>query len=246
MDILGIDIGGTGIKANIVDSKTGKLKAEKFRVKTPSPATPEAIIAGLKQIVGHFNWHGKSIGIGFPAVIKNGISLTATNIDREFINYDIQSNFGKALNCDVVAVNDADAAGLAEMSYGKGKGVKGLVIFITLGTGIGSAIFYDGKLLANTEMGHLRYKKSIFEKYASNSARERLKLSWRKWGKELNVYLNHLYMLLSPDLILIGGGVSKHFDYYKIFIDVPVKVETASLLNDAGIVGAAMSAVVKK
>ncbi len=246
MEILGIDVGGTGIKANIVDSKTGKLKAEKFRIKTPSPATPEAIIVGLKQIVDHFNWQGKKIGMGFPAVIKNGISLTATNIDQQFINYDIQSDFSKALNCDVNVINDADAAGLAEMSYGKGKGVKGLVIFITLGTGIGSAIFYDGKLLANTEMGHLKYKKSIFEKYASNSARERLKLSWRKWAKELNVYLNHLNMLLSPDLILIGGGVSKQYDYYKAYIDVPVKVETASLLNDAGIVGAAMSVAIKK
>lgn len=245
MDILGIDIGGTGIKANIVNSRTGKLKAEKFKIKTPNPATPEAIIQGLHQIIEHFNWEGKKIGIGFPAVIKNGFTATATNIDEQFINYNLKGNFEQALKCPIVAVNDADAAGIAEMSYGKGKGVKGLVIFITLGTGIGSALFFNGKLLANTELGHLKYKKSVFEKYASNSARERLKLSWSKWGKELNVYLNHLYLLLNPDLILIGGGVSKHFNQYKAYIDVPVRVETASLLNDAGIIGAAMSAALE-
>ena len=128
------------------------------------------------------------------------------------------------------------------MTYGKGKGVQGLVIFITLGTGIGSAVFYNGQLLSNTELGHLKYKKSIFEKYASNYAREFHHLSWKKWAKELDIYLNHLNLILSPDLILIGGGVSKNFDLYKNYLNVPVKVDTASLLNDAGIVGAAMAA----
>ncbi len=242
MEILGIDVGGTGIKANIVDTETGMFTAEKFKIKTPLPATPEAVIEGLQSIVQHFDWQGKKIGMGFPAVIKDGVSLTATNIDAQFIGYNINKLFGKALRCELSAVNDADAAGVAEMSFGKGKDVKGLVIFLTLGTGIGSALFYNGQLLSNTELGHLKYKKSIFEKYASNSARERLKLSWKKWGGELNVYLNHVYMLLNPDLILIGGGVSKHFDMYKKFIDVPVQVDTASLLNDAGILGSAMIA----
>lgn len=243
MDILGIDIGGTGIKANIVDTKSGTLKEEKFKIQTPIPATPDSILESLKMIIEHFNWEGKKVGIGFPAVIKDGISMTASNIDQQFINYDLNSRFGEALKCEVKAMNDADVAGIAEMKFGKGKGVKGLVIFLTLGTGIGSAVFYDGKLLANTELGHLNYKKSIFEKYASNSARERLNLSWKKWGKELDVYLNHLSLLLNPDLILIGGGVSKHFEMYKPYIDVPTTIDTASLLNDAGIIGAAISAV---
>jgi len=242
MEILGIDVGGTGIKSNIVNIETGELIGEKFKIKTPAPATPESIAECLKITVDNFNWNGKKIGIGFPAVIKNGVSLTASNIDPQFINYNIDKEFSAYLGCDVKVVNDADAAGIAEMTYGKGIGAKGLVIFITLGTGIGSALFYNGQLLANTELGHLKYKKSVFEKYASNSAREFHHLSWKKWAKELDVYLNHLNLLLSPDLILIGGGVSKNFDLYQQYLNVPVKVETASLLNDAGIVGAAMAA----
>lgn len=243
MEVLGIDVGGTGIKGNIVNIETGELIGEKFKIKTPTPATPEAIIECLKQMVDNFNWYGKKVGIGFPAVIKNGESLTASNIDPAFINYGINHEFSIAVGCDVRVVNDADAAGIAEMTYGKGKGVNGLVIFITLGTGIGSAVFFNGQLLGNTEFGHLRYKKSVFEKYASNSARELKNLSWKKWAKELNVYLNHLHFLFSPDLILLGGGVSKNFDLYKEFLDVPVTIDTASLLNDAGIVGAAMASV---
>lgn len=242
MEILGIDIGGTGIKSNIVDIESGTLIGEKFKIKTPTPANPEGILECLKATVDNFDWKGKKIGIGFPAVVKNGVSLTASNIDSAFINYDIDKSYSQALQCDVTVVNDADAAGIAEMTYGKGKDVKGLVIFITLGTGIGSALFYNGQLLGNTELGHLKYKKSVFEKYASNYAREFHHLSWKKWAKELDVYLNHLNLILSPDLILIGGGVSKHFELYKQFLNVPVTVDTASLLNDAGIVGAAMAA----
>ncbi len=243
MEVLGIDVGGTGIKVNIVDIETGQPIGEKFKIKTPTPATPEAIIECLLTAVENFNWKGKKIGIGFPAVIKNGISLTASNIDPTFINYNIDEEFSKALDCEVKVVNDADAAGIAEMTYGKGKGVKGLVLFLTLGTGIGSALFHNSTLLPNTELGHLKYKKSVFEKYASNSAREFHHLSWKKWAKELDVYLNHLSLLLSPDLILIGGGVSKNFDLYKQYLNVNVKVEMAALQNDAGIIGAAMAAV---
>lgn len=243
MNVLGIDVGGTGIKANLVDIRTGVPVGEKLKIKTPTPATPEAVADCLKQAVDHFNWKGKKVGIGFPAVIKRGMSLTASNIDAAFINYPIIQSFSEALECDVTVVNDADAAGIAEMTHGKGKGMGGLVIFLTLGTGIGSALFFNGQLLANTELGHLKYKKSVFEKYASNSAREFHHLSWKKWAKELDVYLNHLNLLLSPDLILIGGGVSKQFDLYGPYLNVPVRVETASLLNDAGIIGAAMAAV---
>ena len=180
MEVLGIDVGGTGIKANTVNILTGELTGEKLKIKTPVPATPEAIIECLKEVVNHFQWKGKKIGIGFPAVIKNGVSLTASNIDSQFVNYSINAAFSHGLECDVSVVNDADSAGIAEMTYGKGKNVNGLVIFLTLGTGIGSAIFFDGKLLPNTELGHLKYKKSVFEKYASNSARELHHLGWKK------------------------------------------------------------------
>ena len=243
MEVLGIDVGGTGIKSNIINVETGESVGEKLKIKTPTPATPEAIIECLRETVENYQWQGKKIGIGFPSVIKNGVSLTASNIDQQFINYNIDSEFSKALGCDVRVVNDADAAGIAEMTYGKGKNVKGLVIFITLGTGIGSALFYNGQLLANTELGHLKYKKSVFEKYASNSAREFHHLSWKRWAKDLDVYLNHLDLLLRPDLILIGGGVSKNFDLYKQYLNVKVKVDMAALQNDAGIIGAAMAAV---
>lgn len=241
-EILGIDVGGTGIKANTVNIETGEFTGQKLKIKTPVPATPEAVAGCIRQMIEHFQWEGKKVGIGFPAVIKNGISLTASNIDAAFINYPITQSFSEAIGCDVTIVNDADAAGIAEMTFGKGRGMEGLVIFITLGTGIGSALFFNGHLLANTELGHLKYKKSVFEKYASNSAREIHKLSWRKWAKELDVYLNHLNLLLSPDLILIGGGISKNFDSYGQYLNVPVRVEMSSLLNDAGIIGAAMAA----
>jgi polyphosphate glucokinase len=246
MQVLGIDVGGTGIKGNIVDIKTGQLISEKLKIKTPSPASPNAILGCIKEMVEHYDWRGKNIGIGFPAVIKNGYSLTASNIDKKFINYPIVESFKSALQCEVTVVNDADAAGIAEMTYGEGKGKKGLVIFITLGTGIGSALFLDGRLIGNTEFGHLKYKRSIFEKYASNSAREIKNLSWRAWSDELNVYLNHLNLLLSPDMIIIGGGISKNFDIYGPLLDVPTTVVPASMMNDAGIVGAAMAAAVKK
>ncbi|MBK9255756.1 MAG: ROK family protein [Saprospiraceae bacterium] len=242
-EVLGIDIGATGIKGALVDLSTGNLASEKFKVKTPIPATPEAIAECLKMVVENFKWEGKQIGIGFPAVVKRGVALTASNIDQAFIDYPIEKEYSNILGCDVTVVNDADAAGIAEMTYGKGKGKDGLVLLITLGTGIGSALFLDGKLLPNTELGQLYYKKSIFEKYASNSARELKLLSWKAWGKELNKYLQHVSLLLSPDLILIGGGVSKHFENYKEYLNVNTSIETASLLNDAGIVGAAMSSV---
>lgn len=242
MDVLGIDVGGTGIKSNIVNIESGEYVAEKLKIKTPSPADPESIIDCLKTIVTNFNWEGKKIGIGFPSIVRNGLSLSATNIDKAFINYPINASFSEALQCDVTVVNDADAAGLAEMTYGKGKGVKGLVIFITLGTGIGSGMFYNGVLVPNSELGHLLYKKSVFEKYASNNARETKKMSWKKWGGELNTYLNHLNRLFSPDMILLGGGVSKYYDIFNKHLNVTgTIVDVSEMKNDAGIVGAAMA-----
>lgn len=242
MQALGIDVGATGIKGCVVDTLAGNLVYEKFKIKTPNPATPEAVIDCIQAVIDNFEWQGKPLGIGFPSIIKNGYSLTASNIDAQFINYPIQEKFEEAFKCQVKVLNDADAAGVAEMTHGSGKDwQKGVVVLITLGTGIGSAIFLDGKLLPNTELGHLNYKKSVFEKYASNSARELKKMGWKSWGNELNNYLNHLNLLFSPDIIMIGGGVSKHFANYKDYLIVDTKVETAKLLNDAGIIGAAMS-----
>lgn len=241
-EILGIDVGATGIKGALVNVKNGKLASEKFKIKTPAPATPEAIYQCIRMMADNFGWQGKPAGIGFPSIIKHGVSLTASNIDPSFIGYPIQEKFGEIFGGRLVVVNDADAAGYAEMTHGKGKNQKGVVLLITLGTGIGSAIFLDGKLLPNTELGQLLYKKSVFEKYASNSARELKHLSWKAWGKELNTFLNYVNLLFSPDLILIGGGVSKHFAQYEPFLKVNTRFETAQLLNEAGIIGAAMSA----
>lgn len=243
MHALGIDVGGTGIKANIVDTKTGEFLREKYKIKTPNPADPNSIIECLKGIVDHYKWNNQPIGVGFPSVISNGISKTASNIDQQFIGYPINQNFSAALGCPVKVVNDADVAGIAEIKFGSNINKNGLVILITLGTGIGSALFFNGTLIPNTEMGHLLYKKSVFEKYASNSARTSKKLSWQKWGKELNVYLNHLSLILSPNLILIGGGVSKYFDEYKNYLTVDTEIRRATLLNEAGILGAAMASV---
>lgn len=242
MEVLGIDVGATGIKGNIVNLDTGALVGEKIKLKTPTPANPEAITACIQDMIQQFEWVGKPVGIGFPAIVKEGVCHSASNIDPEFIGFKLKEHLSKVLNAEVNVVNDADAAGIAEFAFGKGKNETApLIIFITLGTGIGSAIFYKGVLIPNSELGHLLYKKSIFEKYASNSARELKGLGWKSWAKELNVYLNHLNHLFSPDLILIGGGISKQFSKYEKFLDVPCRVEAAELMNDAGIVGAAMS-----
>lgn len=241
MEVLGIDVGGTGIKGSIVDVETGTLVGEKVKIKTPLPATPEAITSCIQEIINRLNWQGKPVGIGFPAIIKEGVCLSASNIDEAFLHFPLQKHLEETLHAKVKVVNDADAAGVAEMTYGKGKEDDAkLIILITLGTGIGSSLFYKGQLIPNSELGHLLYKKSVFEKYASNSAREIKGLSWKAWGKELNVYVNHLCHLFSPDLILIGGGVSKHFAKYSPFLEVSCRVETAKLLNEAGIIGSAM------
>lgn len=242
MEVLGIDVGATGIKGNIVNLDTGALVGEKIKLKTPSPANPEAITSCIQEMIQQFDWVNKPVGIGFPAIVKEGVCFSASNIDPEFIGFKLKEHLSTVLKAEVNVVNDADAAGIAEFAFGKGKNETApLIIFITLGTGIGSAIFYKGVLIPNSELGHLLYKKSIFEKYASNSARELKGLGWKSWAKELNVYLNHLNHLFSPDLILIGGGISKQFAKYEKFLNVPCRVEAAELMNDAGIVGAAMS-----
>jgi polyphosphate glucokinase len=242
-EILGIDVGATGIKGAIVDAKTGALVTDRIKIKTPKPATPDAILGVIKELKTKLKYKGEKIGIGFPSIIKKGTVLSAANIDKSWLSYPIKEKYSKALKADVYIINDADAAGLAEMKFGIGKKYKkGLICFLTLGTGIGSAPFKDGKLLANTEFGHLKYKKSVAEKYASNSARELKKQSWKVWGNELNEYLKMVDFYISPDYFILGGGVSKEFNSYKEYLTLTVPVMPAELQNAAGVIGAAMAA----
>jgi polyphosphate glucokinase len=241
MEVLGIDVGGTGIKGAPVNIKTGELLKERYRIETPQPATPEAIGAVIKQIVNFFNWEGK-IGIGFPSVVKNGEVLTASNIDNSWIGIPINKYLSEITECEVLAVNDADAAGLAELYFGGGSNMKGIVLLLTIGTGVGSVLFIDGKLIPNTELGHLKFKKKTIEDYVSNSVREKKEMDWNKWGNRFNNILKHYERLFYPDLIIIGGGISKKMDKFEEFITVKTKVIPAHLMNEAGIIGAALFA----
>lgn len=241
-EILGIDIGGTGIKGAIVDAKTGTLLSERIKIKTPKVSTPEAVLEIIKELKKKLAYKGDVIGIGYPGIIKNGCTMTASNIDKSWIGYPLVLNYTKALKSTVYLINDADAGGLAEMKFGGGVGKKGLVMFLALGTGIGSAPFLDGKLLPNTELGHLKYKSGVAEKYTSNSARVNKELSWKAWATELNNYLEMIEFYLSPTEFIIGGGVSKEFESYKQYLTLKTPVSAAKLLNAAGVIGAAMAA----
>lgn len=237
--ILGIDVGASGIKGALVDLTNGRLVGERFRVPTPKPSTPEAMAGAVAEIAEFFN-HKGLIGCGFPALVKDGIALSAANIDKSWIGVDINEIFGTATGCTVKATNDADAAGVAEMRYGIGQGENGLVLLITIGTGLGSALFYQGKLIPNTELGHLLWKNGkAVELWCSSGAREQLKIGRKDWAERFNKYLLHLERLFSPDLFILGGGESKHFESYKELITPKARVIPATLLNNAGIIGAA-------
>ena len=240
--ILGIDVGATGIKGNIVDARKGIVLAERKKIKTPTKSTPEAVLAVIKELVDHFDWKGKPIGIGFPAIVKNGQTESASNIDDAWLGFQAEKFLSKGLNCKLTLVNDADAAGIAEMDFGQGVGHQGTVLLLTLGTGIGSALFSNGLLVPNLELGHLKWKNRILEKCVSNKAREINRLSWRTWGKELNKGLAHVDFLFSPDLIIIGGGISRNFDLFgKYLTKTKCPIIDAKMHNDAGIIGAAMA-----
>lgn len=242
MQILGVDIGGSGIKGAIVDTETGKLITERHRIETPQPATPEAIAAVLAQLVLHFHWNGP-VGCGFPAAIQQGVARTASNIAKSFIDTDIDQLFSAATNCPCYNVNDADAAGMAEIHFGAGAGQAGVVLLITIGTGLGTALFSDGKLLPNTELGHMYLDNGVeAERYASDAVRKIEDLSWKSWGNRFNVYLTLMEKLFWPDLIILGGGASKKFDKFKEQLSVEAPVKPAAFLNQAGIVGAALYA----
>lgn len=245
--VLGIDVGATGIKGNLIDTTSGTLVSERYKLPTPGKSTPANVVKILKEIIEHFKWEGKDLGIGFPSIVRNGKTLSASNIDDAWINFNAEDYLKKELKANLILINDADAAGISELYYGAAKGKMGTVILLTLGTGIGSAIFFDGKLIPNTELGHLRYKKSITEQYASNSARERKELSYEQWAKDLEKVLLYIEHLFSPDLFIIGGGISKKFDKYATFLNkVNADIVPAVMLNAAGSIGAAMALTLKK
>jgi polyphosphate glucokinase len=239
--LLGIDIGGTGIKGAPVDTDKGELTAERHRILTPHPATPDAVAQVVGELVSHFAWTGP-IGCTFPAVMKRGVALTAANVDPGWIGIDAAATFAKRTSDRVTVLNDADAAGLAEMRFGAGRGRDGVVIMVTLGTGIGSAVFADGALVPNTELGHLEMHGKDAEKRAAESVREDKRMSWNKWAKRVNEYLLYVERLFWPDLFIVGGGVSKKSEKFLPHVSTRAEVVPAQLLNQAGIVGAAVAA----
>ncbi len=240
--VLGIDVGATGIKGNLVDVAKGELVGDRYKLGTPEKSTPKNILKTMQEIIEHFDWVGKDLGIGFPSIINKGKTLSAANIDDEWLGFEAEVFFKKELNARLRMINDADAAGIAELYYGAAKGVMGTVILLTLGTGIGSAIFLDGKLVPNTELGHLHYKKSIAEHYAANSVRERKELKFKEWSVELQNVLLYIEHLFSPDLFILGGGVSRKFEKFGKHLDkVRAEIVPAQMKNEAGIIGAAMA-----
>ena len=239
--VLGIDIGGTGIKGAPVDVSVGRLLAERVKLPTPSPSVPDHVADVIRQLIDRFEWSGQ-VGMTFPGVVSGGIIRTAANLDRAWIGIDAVKFFGEAARQPVTVLNDADAAGLAEMRFGAGKDQQGTVLMLTFGTGIGSALFYDGALVPNTEFGHIEIHGKDAEARASERAREVDDLSWDKWASRVETYLEKMESLLSPDLIIIGGGISKKSDKFLPRLTLHARVEPAALLNDAGIVGAAMAA----
>ena len=238
---MGVDIGGSGIKGTVVDTETGSLMAPRIRIATPSPSKPKKVAEVVAEIVDHFNWKGP-VGCGFPAIVQNGVTMSAANVHKKWVGTNAEELFTRATGCPFRVVNDADAAGLAEMRFGAGRHRDGVVLIVTIGTGLGTALFTDGHLLPNAELGHIQIDCRDAESMASDAARKRDKLSWKKWAKRFDRYLCELERLLSPDLIILGGGVSKKSENYTPYLTVKAEVVAAELLNEAGIVGAALAA----
>lgn len=242
MQILGVDVGGSGIKGAIVDTETGALLNERIRIDTPQPATPEALAITLKELIAAHNWSGL-VGMGFPAAIQRGVVRTAANIDKSFIGLSVADYFSEQVGCPVFVANDADVAGMAEMRFGAGKDHPGVVLIVTIGTGLGTALFTNGQLLPNTELGHIYLPNGAEgERYASDAARVNADLKWREWGDRFNLYLQTMESLFWPDLIVLGGGASKKIEKFAPQLTVKAPVVPASFLNQAGIVGAALFA----
>ena len=238
---LGIDIGGTGIKGALVDLATGELTTERIKLPTPEGGEPEAIAATVLEIIAKLGDipAGTPVGVCFPAVVRHGTTMSAANVSQRWIGFEAEKFFENGLGRDIHFVNDADAAGVAEVRYGAAKGHEGLTILTTLGTGIGSAFIYDGTLIPNSELGHLWYEGESIEKYAAYSAMEREDLTWEDWTKRLQLFYDHVEFLFSPDLFVVGGGVSKHPDRFLPMLKLRAPILPAVHRNSSGIIGAA-------
>jgi polyphosphate glucokinase len=241
MEILGIDIGGSGIKGAPVVVETGETTAERFRLDTPQPSAPPAVADAVAAVARQFEWRGP-IGVTYPGVVHHGVVHTAANVDKSWIGVDGQRLFAERTGCPVLLLNDADAAGIAEMRFGAGKGQEGVVIVLTFGTGIGSAVFLDGKLLPNTEFGHMEVRGKDAEEWASDRARKDNNLKWEEWAALVEEFLKRLELLFSPDLFVVGGGVSKKHDKFLPLLHIDTPIVPAATLNEAGIIGAALAA----
>ena len=239
--ILGIDIGGTGIKGGVVDVDRGKLVGERYRLPTPKRSTPGHIAKVVAEIASHFDWTG-AVGCGFPGVVRDGVVLTAANVSKKWIGAPGVELFDDATGCAFTMVNDADAAGLAEVRFGAGSARAGVVLMLTVGTGIGTALFIDGKLVPNVELGQLELRGRNAEKWASEKVRVREGLSYKQWARRFNRYLERMHRYFWPELIIIGGGGSKKFDRFERYLSVDCEVAPAELRNQAGIIGAALAA----
>lgn len=246
--VIGIDIGGTGIKGGIVDLHAGAVIGERFRVDTPRPSTPAAVATAVKEVVAELMARENAptlnspVGITFPAIIARGVARSASNVDSSWIGVDVESLLGAELGRVVHVMNDADAAGLAEVRYGAGRGIEGTVLVVTLGTGIGSAFIYNGELVPNAELGHLEVDGGNAEAQASASARERQCLTWSQYGQRLQRYFSHVEFLFSPELFIVGGGISKRSEDYLPQLNLRTRIIPAKLTNNAGIVGSALKA----
>lgn len=241
MEILGVDIGGSGIKGAPVDTQTGILLTPRYRLPTPSPSKPQAVAEIIAKIIQNFNWQG-FIGCGYPGVVQNGVTMSAANVHKQWIGLDAAALITEVTGCQTCVLNDADAAGLAEMTFGAGKDRKGVVFILTIGTGLGTALFKDGILVPNTEFGHIEIDCQDAETFATDAARKRLKLSWKRWARYVNRYLLTMEKLVSPDLIILGGGVSKSYDRFVPYLTTRAEIVPAQMFNEAGIVGAALAA----
>lgn len=239
MKILGIDIGGSAVKGAPVDTRTGRLIAPRHRIATDKKFPPKEMAATIKRLAAHFEWDGP-IGVGYPGVIHGPRILTSANLHKDFCGCDAVKLFGKATGCPVALVNDADAAGLAEIRFGAGREVTGTVLLLTLGTGVGSALFCNGRLFPNSELGHLPIRGKSAERFVSSAAMDRRDLSYREWGRELRGYVRILEDILWPELIIVGGGVSKNYQKFFKYIKPRAKLVPAEFFNEAGIVGAAL------
>tara|TARA_R110002051_G_scaffold122437_1_gene195582 strand:+ start:75548 stop:76288 length:741 start_codon:yes stop_codon:yes gene_type:complete len=242
MQILGIDIGGTGIKGAPVDLEKQEYLGERFRVSTPQPATPEAVALCVQQVVDHFNWTGP-IGFGFPTIIVDGKAMAYGNMDPSWLHVQIDELFEKQTGLPCTVINDADAAGLAEMRFGIGKDLKGLVAVITVGTGIGSGLFYNGQLIPNFELGRIPYKKKAIELYAANSVRKREGLSYEEWAQRFNFFLEQVELICTPNHYILGGGISKHLNEFEHVLTTKIPLVAAKTKNHAGLIGAAFAAM---